>query len=107
MSTRKPRKWLTLDSVLGSVDVYLIKGLTDETGTPVDGLFLPDKLIICIDGDLVPNRIRSTLLHEMLHLAFASGSKSKMLEDNEEEFVSFMETPLFDLLRRNKMLRLP
>jgi hypothetical protein len=104
----KHRKWGVLDSVQGPVSVYLVPNLVDDNDEKMDGLFYPDEMIILVDKGLSPDRIRSTLLHEMLHLIFSCAkSKHDILEKYEEEIISFLEPLLFDVLKRNGFLRMP
>ena len=100
------RKWLTLDSIYGPVDVRLVPDLVDDNGESVDGLFLPESFSIHIESKQTSSKRHSTLLHEMMHLVFASARTEKVVEDNEEAFVTFVEPVLFDLLRRNGFLRM-
>jgi Zn-dependent peptidase ImmA (M78 family) len=105
---RGVKKWLTLDSVQGPVEVYFVPHLLDDKGDEMDGLFYPDDMLILIDKGLSPDKARSALLHEMMHLLFACAkAKHDILEKYEEEIVTFLEPLLFDVLRRNKFLRMP
>jgi Zn-dependent peptidase ImmA (M78 family) len=105
---RGVKKWLVLDSLHGPVEVYLVPNLIDDENKPMYGLFYPDDMLILIEKNMSANKRKSTLLHEMMHLAFdCAESKHVAVGAFEEDFISCIEPLLFDVLRRNNFLKMP
>jgi Zn-dependent peptidase ImmA (M78 family) len=105
---KKFRKWLVVDSAIGKLDVFTTH--QPEYEGPVYGVFFPQHSAIVIDSSQSEEKMRSTLLHELLHVACTSASETlqKMcLGNREEKIVSFLEPILYDLLTRNGFLKMP
>lgn len=65
------------------------------------GLFDPNQMDISLDPANGAERLKGTLVHEVLHVAI-NVARLQMPHEDEEEFVSRMAPLLLDFLRQNK-----
>ena len=115
---RGRRLWCKFEAHGGTVKVYLNKKPLELEGHAVEAFYDPDKGTIDIQWLPSESRLKSTLVHEMLHVCFRGHSgdmREKVLgpktsngrHDREEMIVSFLEPVLFDVLTRAGFLKIP
>jgi hypothetical protein len=113
------KKWLSFQ--YGGIEwcVYLADPNKVADIQECDGITLPTEGIILIDAEIPDDRKVVVLVHELLHVAFASPQHSSVLpkllglkdynqvSKLEEDLVSFLAAPLTGILKAVFKLRLP
>jgi hypothetical protein len=106
------RLWLTLDTIIGPVEVYVMRRLPAPYRHAF-GSYDDHKRRIYIRASH-PDDMKSTLLHEALHVSLGALTpqlKRRLLgsrkRSQEEVVVGWVERELYFILDRNRLLRLP
>ncbi len=116
---RGRRLWMKLQTQRGELRVYVTKEpLKDNDGGRADALFDEDLNTINIAHGPDVGFMKMKLLHELLHVCFSpatgdikqsvlGGRLHENVWKREEMVVAFLEPVLFDLLSRNRLIRIP
>lgn len=111
------RLWIKAECQTGPLTIVASKNTIEEDGHELHACYEPDRSRVTV-ADTEEQKMKRSLLHELLHVCFDGasgdlrekvlGGKTKEERDEREELiVSFLESPLFDLLTRNGWLRFP
>ncbi len=115
---RGRRLWMKLETATGPLPVYVTKRpLVVESGE-VQAYYDPVKHEIVINLDAGAHRVPQIFLHELLHRALDDMPvelwsvifQTDKLEERsarEELLVGFLENVFYDLVFRNRILRIP
>lgn len=101
---RGRRLWLKVETAAGLVRVYVVKQLEDEDGHDLEGIFLPDTNEVLVRQIDAVVSMKSTLHHELTHVALRFAVASVQREEN---LIRELEPQQFDILTRNGWLRYP
>ena len=82
------------------VRVHKVRALKKRTGAY--GIYDSDPPRIRIDSDQSQYLQRVTFIHEILHAIFPRGVVSLSVE---EKIVESMDTPLYELLKKNRLIK--
>lgn len=112
------RFWMKLAGPSGDVRVYVLASMPIVDGEESQAYWdsTNNKIVVWADGS--DDMVKMRLLHELLHMSFASHSgtiREKVLgcrtvegrRRREEDICSFLDPLLYDILARNKLLKIP
>lgn len=87
-------------SILGR-DLQIIhqSSVVDDAGTVADGLYVPDRQVILLHSGCGPDKMRATLVHEILHAMIDILGLNEEKEFKEESLVSGLTAAWYHFLR--------
>lgn len=113
---RGRRLWCKVDTSIGPMAVYVVlKTPKNEDGDDCDALYDSERHELIVRWVENKEQMKKWLLHELIHIVFMPMRpelREKIFgkdpeEEREELVTQYLEPGLYDLMTRNRWLRLP